>query len=415
MDILQEILNIDPSKTCIHFLVSRVQSTNYRGVQISQHNRYEQKDIFIILQEIYHICGKELLQIRTTDSSKRPFNIEGEEMYAQLTHNIAKKMGRCTQDSLRKNIFVDMHRMGLIYRFDSKKKPIKPFGTGTKKYIALTPLALELIESKDMFTQNLLYTRSLESLMNGFGEDILQLMLEMDIKYLSIYEILFFATFLYQKLDSQIYDRDAIMVFIREFRLLSKFSRKALIEKIKLYCNPKSFDGDKTQKRDFHNWINETQQIIMLLSQMVYFDWNKKEERLYLRISKESLYEDDKKLKRSLLQKRTYFQEYSIKKTKGFELHHVVPLCWAKNRNEFSILDDWQNLVYIDAFSHAQITQNNNANVKLSFDDEQAIFEDFDKQQVKCKKQENILYDIKKEGLMLDYNQKLLLATNHEV
>ena len=412
--ILQEILQIDPSKKCIQFLVARIQSINYRGVQISQHNRYTQKDIFIILQEIYNICGKELLQIRTTDLSKRPFNIEGEENYAQLTNNIAKKMERCTQDSLRKNIFVDMHRMGLLYRFNSKKKPIKPFDGGTKKYIALTPLALEFIESKDIFAQNLLYTRSLESLMNGFGEDILQLMLELDIKYLLIHEILFFVTFLYQELDSQIYDRDTIGIFIKEFRSLSKFSQNALIEKTKSYCNPKNFNGDKTQKRDFHNWINETQQILMLLSQMVYFEWNEQERRLYLRIGKESFYENNKKLKRSILQKQVYFEQHNVEKTKGFELHHVVPLCWAKNHNEFSILDDWQNLVYIDAFSHAQITQNNNANVKLIFNSEQAIFEDFDKKQVKCKKQENILYDSKKENLMLEYNQKLLSAASYE-
>ncbi|MDY5557360.1 restriction endonuclease subunit R [Helicobacter sp.] len=406
--ILQDILKIDESKECIKFLVKRVQSENYRGVQISQHNRYEQKEILIILQEIYNLCGENYLQIRTTDLSKRPQNINGEEIYAKLTHNIASKIGRCTQDSLRKNIFVDMHRMGLINRFNAKKKALSPFENGMKKYIALTPLAIELLSAKDIFTRNILYTRALESLMNGFGEEILQIALELNNPYLTIYELLFFGTFVYQTLDSHIYTREEIIEFIKEFRALSKFPQKLVMEKIKAYCNPSNFSGDKTHKRDFHNWINETQQILTLLAQMAYFEWNRKEQRLYIRVGRESVYANNVKLKRSLVQKQHYFTQHNVVKTKGFELHHVVPLCFAKTRNEFLILDDWQNLVYIDAYSHAQITQNNNANVRLSFDENDAIFTDFNDNSVCCKNNTNIKYDLSKQEIMFDYNQKLL-------
>ncbi|WP_231860237.1 hypothetical protein [Helicobacter himalayensis] len=55
-----------------------------------------------------------------------------------------------------------------------------------------------------------------------------------------------------------------------------------------------------------------------------------------------------------------------------------------KNRLEFQIFDNWQNLVYIDAYSHAQITQNNNANVLLSFNNNDAIFTDFNNNKVCC-------------------------------
>lgn len=147
---------------------------------------------------------------------------------------------------------------------------------------------------------------------------------------------------------------------------------------------------------------------------MAYFEYNKKEERLYIRIGKENLYENSTKLKRSLNEKMLYFKEHNVRKTKGFELHHIVPLCWAKSRNEFNILDKWQNLAYIDAFSHAQITQNNNANVKLDFTNTDAIFSDFDNNQVKCKKDSQILYDESKQETMLDYNHSLLHATSKE-
>lgn len=408
---LKQILQIDSAKKCLKFLVDRLQSSNYRGVQISQHNRYTKDEILVILQEIYGLCKQNLMQIRTTDLSKRPYNIEGEELYAQLAHNISLKIGRFTQDSLRKNIFVDLHRMNLLNRFDQNKKSISPFAKGIKKYIALTKEGIELLSVEDIFTQNLLYTKALENLFNGFGEEILHIVLELDSNFIDKYEILFFATFIHLELNGNFYTRSDIVNFIKEYRNMSLFSKNALKEYVKNYCNPNNFNGDKTQKRDFHNWLNETQQIISILIQMVYFEYNKQQERLYIRIGKDGVFEDGTKLKRSLKQKGEYFSQHNIAKTKGFELHHIVPLCFAKSRIEFCTIDDWRNLVYIDAFSHAQITQNNNANVRLDFVERNAIFSDYKNSQVECAYDKNIKYDPKKQDKMLDYNKKLLFDT----
>ena len=405
---LKQILQIDSSKHCLKFLVDRLQSEDYRGVQISQHNRYTKDEILTILQEINNLCGENLMQIRTTDLSKRAYNIEGEELYAQLTHNIALKMGRCTQDSLRKNIFVDLHRMKLLRRFDKNQKPLSPFARGTKKYISLSKEGIELLQTKDIFTQNLLYTKALESLLSGFGEEVLLLALDLDSKFIDLYEILFFATFMYQSLNGVFYARSDIIEFIKEYRMLSKFSKNTLKECAKNYCNPNNFTGNKKQKRDFHNWLNETQQILNILTQMVYFEYNKQDQRLYIRTGKNEIFEDSTKLKRSLKQKQEYFTKHNITKTKGFELHHIVPLCFAKSKIEFHTIDDWRNLAYIDAFSHAQITQNNNANVRLSFSEETAIFSDFSGSKVCCERSTNIKYDVSKQEIMLQYNRQLL-------
>ncbi|GAA9702145.1 hypothetical protein VN0009_04810 [Helicobacter pylori] len=68
--------------------------------------------------------------------SKRPSNIIGEEVYAKVVDNICKsempqdnlgKKNQVTQDSLRKNLFVDMHRMGLIERYNKNKEPTNPY------------------------------------------------------------------------------------------------------------------------------------------------------------------------------------------------------------------------------------------------------------------------------------------------
>lgn len=412
--ILQEITKIDPSKKCLNFIVERIKSNNYRGIHISQHNRYSKKEILIVLQEIYNLAGSNLIQVRTTDLSKRPQNIEGEEKYAELTNNISLKLSRCTQDSLRKNIFVDMNRMGLINRYNKNKEISDPFKKETKKYISISNLGLSLLKERNIFSQNLLFTRALNNLLKGLVEEVLNIILELDSKkfpYLSKKEFLLFASFLNQKLDDKTYSRSLIVDFIKEYRSLSKHQKKFLIYKIKTYCNPNNFLGNKTQKRDYSNWSNEAQQIMKLLSKMSYFEYDEEKGRLFIKVGKNGIYKNKAKLKRSIIEKRKYFKKHGIiLKSNGFELHHIVPLCWAKSIIEFQILDNWKNLVYIDAFSHAQITHNNNANVKLKFIDQYVIFIDFENKEVKCKKDINILYDDSKQDIMLEYNKKILEA-----
>lgn len=349
------------------------------------------------------------MQIRTTDLSKRPQNISGEEKYAKLTDNISSKLSRCTQDSLRKNIFVDMHRMGLIYRYNAKKEPLSPFENGTKKYISISKLGISLLKEKNIFTQNLLFTRALENLLKGFGEEILNIVLELRAKKLAEEELLLFASFLNQKLNNNTYSRSLILDLIMEYRGLNKHQKKDLIDKIQTYCNPNKFSGNKTQKRDFYNWLNETQQIITLLSQMSYFEYDEEKRMLFIKIGKDGIYKNKVKLKRSIQEKRKYLKKHGIvNKRNGFELHHIVPLCWAKDIIQFDTLDNWQNLVYIDAFSHAKITHNNNANVKLKFRNKDVIFIDFENKEVECKKDINILYDDSKQDIMLKYNKEIL-------
>ncbi len=98
--ILQEITQLDPSKECLKFLANRIKSSDYRGLHLSQHNRYDQNKIKIIIQAIFNEVGEDFLQIRTTDMSKRPSNIAGEEVYAKVVDNICKS--EIAQDNLGK-------------------------------------------------------------------------------------------------------------------------------------------------------------------------------------------------------------------------------------------------------------------------------------------------------------------------
>jgi hypothetical protein len=55
------------------------------------------------------------------------------------------------------------------------------------------------------------------------------------------------------------------MKLLSEYRNLKRFQKDKLLKVVQDYANPNNFGGDKTQKKDFHNWINETQQMFMLL------------------------------------------------------------------------------------------------------------------------------------------------------
>ncbi|WRA41983.1 restriction endonuclease [Helicobacter pylori] len=266
LDITTQLINIDPHKKCLQFLCDRVLSGNYRGLHLSQHNRYDQNKIRVILEEIYNIVGNELMQIRDQDMSKRSEPIPGEEQYRQLVKNINNnKLGTVTQDSLRKNFFVDMHRMGLIDRYGASGEKLYPYErSGHIKYIGLAPLGLKLVEAHRKGGQEaskLYYDEGLKNLgVCAFGERCLEIMDSLKTPYLTGYESMFFVT-------ASNLDTNTIAKYIAEFRRLDESQYSSVIGLVQNYCNPNNFSGDKSNKRDFGNWKNETQQIFSLLAQ----------------------------------------------------------------------------------------------------------------------------------------------------
>ena len=111
--------------------------------------------------------------------------------------------------------------------------------------------------------------------------------------------------------------------------------------------------------------------------------------------------------KRSIAEKWQYFKKHGVEKTSGYELHHVVPLSWSESPEQYKLFDSWQNMVYIDAFSHAKITQNRNRNINMAPLGEDLVLSDYSGNQVILKKDNTILYSIQHQDSMLRYNQEL--------
>lgn len=410
-DFVEKLISIDPSKECLRFLGKRVLSNNYRGIHLSQHFRYNMDDIIVILKELFDITGTSLLRIRTTDISKRPANLPEENNYAIMVNQINRKINKIKQDSLRKNMFPDMHRMGLIHRYDKKKNILGPYSKGSKYYVSITDIGKKMC-SVDLtyFQKYNLYTEAINQLTHNLPDGLLEIM--SDNRYIYEDEFMFFVAFIGCTMDDiYYYTSNEINNYLKEYRSLSRSQRIEVNRIISEYCNPKNFSGDKLNKRDFSNWKNETQQIFNLLAQTIYYSFDAQNERLSLRIDKDLLFDDTSKLTRSIEEKKEYFRQHKVNKTIGYELHHVVPLCSATTKNEYKIIDNWKNMIYIDGYTHSIITAQNNSHVVLNFNNENIILEQITNNvdnKILCVKDKNIIYNLKNQIVMKEYNIKLI-------
>jgi len=402
------VININPGNDALMFIDSRIKDEKYRGIHTSQHNRYTMNqiiDILLILEK--YVPNQKLMTIRTTDISKRPENDPEEYSYAQFCNDAKEKTGIGTQDAMRKNIFVDLHRMALIERYDKNKNPIDPFSRQQVKYVSISNLGLKLISAKTVLDKYFVFSKCIDILLGGCVDILLDILRDKvyNIDDISSYEFMFFISAIGIPSNFNI-NTDKAVELIKEYQKLTPTQRRAVIAKLKVELNPSKFQGSKPEKRDFHNWYNETQQIFYLLNQTVYFEV--RGTQLVLRTGKGSFSEISTKLDRSLNEKYLYFVEHKVEKTAGFELHHIVPLSWSENIQHFKLLDKWENMVYIDGFSHAKITQNNNRNIILSMIKNDIILADYSNNKVYLEYRKNILYNPKNKGSIQKYNFELL-------
>lgn len=402
---------INPGNKALEFIESRIINDKYRGSPSSEHNRYVMSQIINILTLLdKYAPDQSSMAIRTTDISKRPKNNPDEYLYARFCNEAKQKAGIGTQDAMRKNIFVDLHRMGLIERYDKNEELTDPFSRQNVKFVSISNQGLKLIRAETILDKYFIFSKGIDSLLGGHIDIILDILRdkEYDIDKISIYEYMFFVSAIGTEFGFNI-STDRAVELIKEYRNLTPIQRKSVIETLKVELKPKNFTGSKPNKRDFNNWHNKAAQIYYLLNQTVYFEV--RGEQLVLKEGQGSFSETATRLDRSLNEKYQYFVKQKVVKTLGYELHHVVPLAWSENIYHFKMLDKWENMVYIDGFSHARITQNKNRNVVLEVIKNDITLTDYSDNEVYLKYNENILYMPMNKETMRDYNKEVLNTT----
>lgn len=394
----------------LQFIDKRIADDRYRGNKSSQHNRYTMEKIHTILRLLNDYAPtKSLMRIRDTDISKRPENTPEEYTYAEFCEQAKVKCGIGTQDAMRKNLFVDLHRMGFIERYGEDRIATDPYAGSSIKYVSLTDEGLRFVRTNNVLDRYFMFSKALDKLLGGYIGILLDLLgdVQADLGVISEYEFMLFVSAIDTNTSFRL-TTDKCIGLIKSYRQLSNVQRTAVINTLKSNMNPEGVKGSKTTKRDFHNWHNKTAQVFYLLKQAVYFEI--RGDKLMLSNKQAPIHASvqQKRLDRSLDEKYQYFRHHKVIKTAGFELHHVVPLSWSESIHQFKLFDKWENMVYIDAYSHAKITQNRNRNVNMETDGDNLELCDFASNTVYLEKDKNIVYDPDLKDTMLGYNQELL-------
>lgn len=410
----QKLISINPALECLKFLHHRILRDDYRGTHKLQHYRWSAKYIKFVLKNLKQFSDDNGFLYHTIGDIYENYAYKDDEInFAKFLRNLNFDLqqaneGSVTDMGVRKIIFVNLQRMGFIERY-TKDKELCELGKVYRnyRYVKLTQSGLDFLNATSLFVEQKILGLALDCIFDGLVQDILDILTYFDEKqrYLSIDEMTFFVSYLGKNYNGEILNKDKIVEFIFEFRQLGA-RQKIVVKLINDFCNPKNFSGTKTDKRDLHNWKNEAQSLFDSLALMSLFEFDREGKRLFLRTQIEG---EKIAFKRSNTIKQEYFNNHGVEKDMIFELHHIVPFYFAKDIDALKIIDAWQNLIYIDANSHKRLTHKNGRNaIRLNFNGEDVILDDFVGFNLRLKFKENAKYKLALQSVMKEYNERLL-------
>lgn len=398
-EMLDTILAIKPDNLFLQYIIGRIQDDDYRGLHVSQHNRYDLERLTQILTGINEIVSNRQFRVPLgDDDGSREANCDE---YYRIVDGVNTRAGIGTINSLKKNFFVDFQKMGILNRFDKNGNIVE--NRGHVYYAQLTERAIALVTSTSIIERHKIFTDALDKLFADAIAHLAETLYYSKYKNdpIGIYEFMLILS------DDRSEYKDKKISIIDSYRTLERWQQDKAIDLVKQYCNPDNFAGNKTAQRDFDNWKNETQQIFTLLKNTVYFDITRSSLRLNTGIY--GIFSETQIKQRSLGAKHDYFEQHEIEKIQTFELDHVVPFSSARNKVEFGLIDNWRNLVYLSKEKHAEKTRNNDRNMMLSATDKEIHLDDLDhKSRISAQNGTTAAYSGKLADNMQKYNRDIL-------
>lgn len=378
----------------IKYIFERIQREDYRGIHLSQHNRLPFDKVLEILKTINNIADSSIFDIHIGDwKGKRQ---KGCETYYRIVDSLKRVIEQGTVNSLKKNIFPDLETMGFLNRYNKKGELVSPKKRETIASVSLTKFAIDFINEKKPRKQYKMYIEATEKLLEPILDELFYLLYR-EFDSINVYEYMFVVS------DEKLTTQEKIDL-IKSYRRLKKVQRTKLNQKILQVfekINKKAIN--KRYKRDFGNWYNESLQIFNLLNQTIYFKTFRKT-ILMLSISQEAL---EFIATRSQKQREKYFEWHNVKRTEGYQLHHICPISYATTRKQLELIDNYKNLIYISNKTHSKIPHDNNLFIKLNVKDGKILLVDpTDGKSLDITN--DILVNKKHIKEMLRYNQKLL-------
>jgi len=328
------------------YLKQRIKRPDYRGYHLSQHNRLPFEKICYLLETIYNNIKDKKIKIHVGDWEGVKQNCS--EYYKIIEEINKSKDFSCTVNSLKKNIFPDLAVMGFLDRFDKNNTLVLGDKRSEIYYVKLSDLAVSFANEKSLLKKYKIYINAVEKLVEPILEELFMILFK-EFDSVNIYEYTFILS------DPNL-TTDQKIDLIKEYRRLKKVQQASIIFYIqKKFQEINKRAKNRTEKRDFMNWYNESLQVFNLLNQTIYFKTFRKT-ILMLSISQEIL---EFVASRSQKEKELYFEYHNVPKKDGYQLHHIYPISYATSRKELELIDNHKNLIYISNRIHSKIPRNN--------------------------------------------------------
>jgi hypothetical protein len=376
------------------YLKQRITKPDYRGYHLSQHNRLPFEKICYLLETSYNNIKDKKIKIHVGDWKGIKQNCS--EYYKIIDKINRSKYFSCTVNSLKKNIFPDLSIMGFLDRFDKNNTLVLGEKRSEIYYVKLSDLAVNFVNEKSLLKKYKIYINAVEKLVEPILEELFTILFR-EFESVNIYEYTFILS------DPNL-TTDEKIELIKEYRRLKKVQQANIISYIqKTFEEINKRARNKTEKRDFMNWYNESLQVFNLLNQTIYFKTFKKT-ILMLSISQEIL---EFVSSRSQKERELYFEYHNVPKKDGYQLHHIYPISYATSRKELELIDNHKNLIYISDKIHSKIPRENNTFVKIEwFENKLFLVDPVSKESIDITN--DCLLNKTKIFELLEYNKKLI-------
>lgn len=339
------------------YLRQRIASPEYRGIHLAQHNRLPEEKLVALLASIQRAVNDQEFLVPPGDEPNptrrhdpaQPRQVRGFEDY----YNILDEIATCsvpgvsaTFNSLKKNHFPNLDEMGLLHR------QVPQRGTTEPGRARLSATALELASIGPSYRRKILIGNAMQRLLGeNFIETLHTLLNRVDV--LNVYELMLIVS------DKSL-NIDLKEKLVREYRRLKMIGRIQLHSELEDRC-ASTMTLSKVDKRDWHNWWNESKQVMSMLALVPGFNVYNDDQVMLAGYAGLVIFDGA----RSQQVKQQALLWHGLEKIEGWELHHILPVDYATCESDMRAIDSKENLLYLPAQQHRRIPNRQNRSVKL--------------------------------------------------
>jgi hypothetical protein len=248
------------NRAILRHVLRKIKSNDYRDHRIEHHRvTTDSKKVKMILEAIYANC------------QDRPLYING-ILFGSLVKKINKKIGCGTVNSFRKNILINMDKMGYIARLNKHGYQVvnEDGRKNTIHQIVLTKAGLDLakVKGKNTLRREQIHSNASVEL---FGRDYLNALLLLidDINFITVKEFMYFV-------DEGLFI-SKIAQNIKRYRSLTEAEQDGIDSELEAEVRKINDEAiDKTERRDIASWENEVVQICENLKNVPGFNFSNK-------------------------------------------------------------------------------------------------------------------------------------------